>query len=70
MSPREKEVLQLVAQGDSNKDIANSLFLSENTIKTHLRNIMEKLHLQSRSHAAAYAVRKGLVKEEPEEETK
>ena len=61
LSPREGEVLQLVAQGASNKKIADSLFISENTVKTHLRNIMEKLHLANRSQAAAYAVQKGLV---------
>ena len=61
LSPREGEVLQLVAQGATNKEIGNSLFISENTVKTHLRNIMEKLHLANRSQAAAYAVRMGLV---------
>ena len=61
LSPREVEVLQLVAQGATNKGIADSLFISENTAKTHLRNIMEKLHLANRSQAAAYAVKKGLV---------
>ena len=61
LSPREGEVLQLVAQGAPNKKIADSLFISENTVKTHLRNIMEKLHLANRSQAAAYAVRRGLV---------
>ncbi len=61
LSQREGEVLQLVAQGASNKDIASSLFISENTVKTHLRNIMEKLHLANRSQAAAYAARAGLV---------
>ena len=61
LSPREGEVLQLVAQGAPNKKIADSLFISENTVKTHLRNIMEKLHLANRSQAAAYAVNKGLV---------
>jgi len=64
LSPREGEVLQLVAQGASNKKIAESLFISENTVKTHLRNIMEKLHLANRSQAAAYAVRRGLVPDE------
>ena len=61
LSPREGEVLQLVAQGATNKAIADSLFISENTVKTHLRNIMEKLHLANRSQAAAYAVQRGLV---------
>ncbi len=61
LSPREGEVLQLVAQGAPNKKIADSLFISENTVKTHLRNIMEKLHLVNRSQAAAYAVQRGLV---------
>ena len=61
LSPREVEVLQLVSQGATNKEIADSLFISENTAKTHLRNIMEKLHLANRSQAAAYAVGKGLV---------
>ena len=61
LSPREGEVLQLVAQGATNKGIADSLFISENTVKTHLRSIMEKLHLANRSQAAAYAVKRGLV---------
>ncbi len=61
LSPREGEVLQLVAQGATNKAIADSLFISENTVKTHLQNIMDKLHLANRSQAAAYAVKKGLV---------
>ncbi len=61
LSPREGEVLQLVAQGATNKEIADALFISENTVKTHLRNIMEKLHLANRSQAAAYAVKRGLV---------
>jgi len=61
LSPREGEVLQLVAQGQTNKEIADSLFISENTVKTHLRSIMEKLHLANRSQAAAYAVKRGLV---------
>ncbi len=61
LSPREGEVLQLVAKGATNKEIAEALFISENTVKTHLQNIMEKLHLVNRSQAAAYAVKKGLV---------
>ena len=62
ISSRETEVLQLVAQGSSNSEIAASLIISENTVKTHLRNIMDKLHLANRSQAAAYAVRAGLYR--------
>ena len=61
LSPGEGEVLQLVAQGATNKEIAESLFISENTVKTHLKNIMEKLHLANRSQAAAYAIKRGIV---------
>ena len=69
LSPREGEVLQLVAQGAPNKKIADSLFISENTVKTHLRNIMEKLHLANRSQAAAYAVEKGLAQYKEQEKS-
>ena len=55
LSRREDEVLQLVAQGASNKQIANSLLISENTVKAHLRTIMYKLHLTNRSQAVVYA---------------
>ncbi|RLC91594.1 MAG: DNA-binding response regulator [Chloroflexi bacterium] len=61
LSQRETEILQEVAKGASNKEIASTLFISENTVKTHLRNILEKLHLANRSQAAAYAIRAGLV---------
>jgi DNA-binding NarL/FixJ family response regulator len=61
LSQREEEVLQQLSQGATNKEIADSLFISENTVKTHLRNIMDKLHLANRSQAAAYAVKRGLV---------
>lgn len=61
LSPRESEVLQLVAKGSKNREIGDALFISENTVKTHLQNIMEKLHLANRSQAAAYAIQKGLV---------
>ena len=60
ISPRETEVLQLVAEGATNSEIASTLIISENTVKTHLRNIMDKLHLANRSQAAAYAVRAGI----------
>jgi DNA-binding NarL/FixJ family response regulator len=68
LSPREEEVLQLLAQGTTNKGIADSLFISENTVKTHLRNIMDKLHLANRSQAAAYAVKKGLASQREAEQ--
>jgi len=61
LTPREREVLQLVAQGATNKEIASQLFIAENTAKNHLRNILEKLHVQNRIQAAVYAVRQGLV---------
>src|SRR5438132_10674996 len=54
---REMDVLKLVAQGLSNRDIAATLFISENTVKNHIRNILEKLHLHSRMEAVVYAVR-------------
>lgn len=60
LGPREREVLKHVAEGASNKGIAASLLISENTVKTHLRNIMDKLHLANRSQVAAYATRHGL----------
>jgi len=59
LSPREREVLELLARGLANKEIAFELKVSENTVKNHLRNILEKLHLQNRVQAALYAVRAG-----------
>jgi DNA-binding NarL/FixJ family response regulator len=61
LSDRELEVLPLVAQGKSNKDIATELVIAENTVKNHVRNILEKLQLRSRMEAAMYAVREKLV---------
>ena len=60
LTPREREVLKLVASGATNKEIATALTLTENTVKNHLRNILEKLHLENRTQAAAYALKKGL----------
>ena len=62
LSAREKEVLQLVVKGATNKEIASELCITENTVKNHLRNILEKLHLENRVQAAAYAVREGIIK--------
>jgi predicted ATPase/DNA-binding CsgD family transcriptional regulator len=61
LTPRELEVLQLVAQGLSNADIAQRLVLSEHTVHRHLANILRKLNLSSRAAAAAWGVRTGLV---------
>lgn len=61
LSKREIEVLELVVAGLSNSDIAGSLVISEGTVKNHLKNILEKLHLRNRTQAAVYAVRSGLV---------
>jgi DNA-binding NarL/FixJ family response regulator len=61
LTARELEVLKLVARGMSNKDVADQLFISENTVKNHVRNILEKLHLHSRMEAVMYAVRKRLL---------
>lgn len=57
LSQREVEVLQLVAQGASNREIAAALIIAENTVKTHLRHILDKLQLANRSQVAAYAAR-------------
>ena len=61
LTPRELDVLKLVAQGLSNPDIAQRLFLSEHTVHRHLANILRKLGLSSRAAAAAWGVRTGLV---------
>ncbi len=64
ITPREREVLQLLTQGNTNKEIANALCVSENTVKNHLKNILAKLHLQNRVQAVAFALREGIVPEE------
>lgn len=61
LTERETEVLQLLAQGKANKEIASSLTIGEKTVKTHVSNILAKLGVQSRTQAALYAVRAGLV---------
>lgn len=61
ITEREKEVLRLVGQGYSNKEIAAKLFISETTAKAHLKKILEKLQLKNRSQVAAYAAEKGLL---------
>jgi DNA-binding NarL/FixJ family response regulator len=61
LSVREQEVLQLVAKGFSNKEISKQLSISENTVKTHMKNILGKLHLENRVQLASYAYDNGIV---------
>lgn len=61
LTEREIDVLKLVTGGAINKEIAATLYITENTVKYHLRNIMEKLHLRNRAQVAAYAVSKGII---------
>ncbi|MGE5224430.1 MAG: response regulator transcription factor, partial [Omnitrophica WOR_2 bacterium] len=61
LTPRQIEILQLVAEGVSYKDIAERLYLSEHTIKYHIGEIMKRLHLKNRSQVLAYAARSGLL---------
>jgi DNA-binding NarL/FixJ family response regulator len=61
LTPREREVLQLVAEGKSNKDIANLLNLSVYTVESHRSNLMEKLHLNGLPELILYAVRRGII---------
>jgi two-component system nitrate/nitrite response regulator NarL len=61
LSLREAQVLELVARGATNKEIANDLNITENTVKKHLQSILTKLHLQNRIQAAVYAVQEGLL---------
>jgi len=63
LSGRETEILKLLAKGATNKEIAGTLFIAENTAKVHLKNILEKLRLRNRQQAAAFAVQEGLVTE-------
>jgi DNA-binding NarL/FixJ family response regulator len=61
LSERECQVLELIVEGKTNKEIAEALFITENTVKTYLGNILAKLHLQNRIQAAVYAVSQGMV---------
>jgi DNA-binding NarL/FixJ family response regulator len=61
LTDRELEVLKLVATGMNNRDIAKELFISENTVKNHVRNILEKLQLHSRMEAVVYAMREKIL---------
>ncbi len=61
LTPRELEVLRLVAEGLNNREIGRRLFISENTVKNHVRNILEELQMHSRMEAVMYAVREKLL---------
>ncbi|HEU5089596.1 MAG TPA: response regulator transcription factor [Roseiflexaceae bacterium] len=61
LTEREMDVLRLIAKGKSNKEIADTLIISEKTVKTHVSNILSKLHLADRTQAAIYALRQRLV---------
>jgi DNA-binding NarL/FixJ family response regulator len=61
LTPREREILALVGRGMSNPEIADRLVIAENTVKVHLRNILDKLQVHSRAQAAAIAAQAGLT---------
>lgn len=61
LTKREQQVLEMIVQGLSNVEIAEKIYLSENTIKKYVHHILEKLHLNNRLEAAVYAIRQGLV---------
>ena len=61
LTERELEVLRLVAQGKSNREIAEQLVIADMTVRAHVSNILSKLHLASRTQAALFALRKGLA---------
>ena len=61
LTPREMDVLRQIARGRANKEIAHDLGIAEKTVKTHVSNILQKLHLADRTQAALYAVRERLV---------
>jgi len=61
LTERELEVLQLVMLGNRNRDIANRLFISQETVKAHIKNILEKLGASDRTEAITVAVRRGII---------
>jgi len=67
LSPREREILEFLTKGATNKEIAATLCISIHTVKNHLQNIMDKLHIQNRAQAVAYAFEAGLGRKRPTE---
>ncbi|PYI53110.1 response regulator [Paenibacillus flagellatus] len=61
LTPRERELVAWVASGDTNRQIAERLVIAENTVKNHIKNILDKLNLENRVQLTAYAVRQGLT---------
>lgn len=61
LTPREREILELLSKGSSNRDIAESLFLSEHTVRTHIQNLRSKLNVRSKFQAAMVAIQAGVV---------
>lgn len=70
LTAREMEILRLVAQGKSNKEIAGNLVIAEETVHTHVSNVLNKLHLASRTQAALYALKEGIASVNDIPETK
>lgn len=66
LTPREQEILRLVAEGKTNREVAADLSISEETVKFHMTNILRKLHLENRAQVVAYAHRRGLAAPEAE----
>jgi DNA-binding NarL/FixJ family response regulator len=64
LTDREREVLQAISSGAGNREVAAALHISENTVKFHMKNILDKLHLRSRSEVVAYAARQRAVPED------
>ena len=61
LTPREREILQLLADGMSNADVAAKLFISQETVKSHVRHILAKLEADTRTHAVAIALREAII---------
>jgi DNA-binding NarL/FixJ family response regulator len=61
LTPRERDVLRQLALGRSNKDIAEALFIAEETVKTHVGHVLAKLHVDNRAQATVQALKRGLI---------